>query len=85
MADDYPAMDVGALHLLVAADADEELVYRVAKTLFESQGEVVTRHAVVGRSITAQDVVRDTGTPFHPGAIRFYREAAIWPEPAEEG
>jgi TRAP transporter TAXI family solute receptor len=79
MDEDYSGLVVGALHLIVSAQAEEEMVYLVTKTLYESSREVTERHGV-GRAITAENVVRDTGTEFHPGAIRFYREAGIWPE-----
>ncbi|MBW2275951.1 MAG: TAXI family TRAP transporter solute-binding subunit [Deltaproteobacteria bacterium] len=76
---DFPGMVVGALHLIASAAADEEMVYRVTRTLYESRQQVIERHAV-GRAITPENVVRETGTEFHPGAVRFYREAGIWPD-----
>jgi uncharacterized protein len=76
---DLEALDVGSMHLVAAASADPERVYRVARVLWENREEVVRKHPA-GRSIQAPNVVRDTGTEFHPGAIRFYREIGIWPE-----
>jgi TRAP-type uncharacterized transport system substrate-binding protein len=71
------------MHLIVAADQDEELVYQVTRTLYENREAVVAKHPA-GRAINPNNAARDTGTPFHPGAIRFYREIGIWPE-AEAG
>ena len=78
MEEDFSGLVVGALHLITSSAVDEELIYRVTKTLYESSQQVIERHGV-GRAITAENVVRDTGTAFHPGAERFYREAGIWP------
>jgi TRAP transporter TAXI family solute receptor len=78
-AEAFAGMNVGSMHLITAADADEEIVYRVTKTIWENRDQVVERHAA-GRAIQPKVVVRDTGTEFHPGAIRFYREIGIWPE-----
>jgi hypothetical protein len=73
----YEGLDVGSMHLITGADQDEELVYQVTRTLYENREEVVQRHAA-GRAINEQNVVRDTGTDFHPGAIRYYQEIGIW-------
>ncbi len=74
---DFDGLDVGSMHLITSADADEELVYAVTKALYENREAVVERHAA-GRAINPANVVRDTGTEFHPGAIRFYQEIGIW-------
>lgn len=80
----YEGLDVGSMHLIVTEDTDEDLAYRITKTLYEDREAVVERHAA-GRAINPKNVVRDTGTPFHPGAIRYYREAGIWPEADSTG
>jgi TRAP-type uncharacterized transport system substrate-binding protein len=74
----YEGLDVGSMHLITSAAADEELVYNITKTLFEQRASVVEKHAA-GRAINENNVVRDTGTEFHPGAIRYYQEIGIWP------
>jgi hypothetical protein len=76
---DFHGLDAGSMHLITAADQDEEVVYRVTKALYENREQVVQRHAA-GNAINAKNVVRDTGSEFHPGAIRYYREIGIWPE-----
>ena len=35
---------------------------------------------VAGNAINPENVVRDTGLEFHPGAVRYDREIGIWPE-----
>ena len=75
----YEGLDVGSMHVITAADAPDDLVYNAAKLLYENRALVVEKHAA-GRAINPNNVVRDTGTEFHPGAIRFYEEAGIWPQ-----
>ena len=75
--DPFEGLDVGSMHLITSADAPDDLVYNVVKLLYENRTLVVERHAA-GRAINPNNVVRDTGTEFHPGAIRFYQEAGIW-------
>jgi TRAP transporter TAXI family solute receptor len=76
---EFAGLDVGSMHLITAVDGDESLVYEVTKTLWEQREQVVQKHPA-GRAINPRNAIRDTGTPFHPGAIRFYREAGIWPQ-----
>ena len=74
----FEGLDVGSMHLITSADAPDELVYTVTRLLYESRELVVEKHAA-GRAINPTNVIRDTGTEFHPGAIRFYQEIGIWP------
>ena len=74
----FEGLDVGSMHLIASADAPDDLVYNVTRLLYENRELVVEKHAA-GRAINPNNVVRDTGTEFHPGAIRFYQEIGIWP------
>lgn len=74
----FEGLDVGSMHLITSTDAPDELVYNATKLLYENRTLVVEKHAA-GRAINPDNVVRDTGTEFHPGAVRYYQEAGIWP------
>ena len=75
----FDGMNVGAMHLITSNDLAEEDVYRFTKILYEHRAEVVKKHPA-GKAINPKNIVKDTGTTFHPGAVRFYKEIGIWPE-----
>ncbi len=74
---DLPALDVGSMHLITYADTDEELVYQITKTIWENRAEIAAQHKAA-LAINESNAARNTGVPFHPGAIRFYKEIGIW-------
>ena len=78
MTEDYQGLNVGSMHLITAASVDEELIYNVTKTLWENREELGKKHPA-GKSLE-KNATRNTGTEFHPGAIRAYKELGIWPE-----
>ncbi len=77
--EDYQGLNVGSMHLITGESAPEDTVYQLTKTIYENRANVVERHPA-GRAIQEKNIVRNTGTPFHPGAIRYYKEIGIWPE-----
>jgi uncharacterized protein len=72
---DYPT--VGVYNFAVArADLPDDLVYQVVKAVFENQPQLVKATPTASET-TLQNVAKDTFLPFHPGAIRYYREVGI--------
>lgn len=75
----FDSLNVGSMHLITAESVDEDTVYNFTKSLYNNRAEVVQAHKA-GRAINEKNVVINVGTPFHPGAIRFYKEIGIWTE-----
>lgn len=75
----FKGVNVGAMHLIASTSVDEETVYEFTKNLYEHQADVAEIHPA-GKAINPKNVVKHTGTPFHPGAIRYYKDIGIWPE-----
>ncbi len=72
----FEGLNVGSMHLVTAAATDEELIYQVTKTIWENRADVAAKHGA-GKAINEKNAARYTGTDFHPGAIRFYKEAGL--------
>ena len=77
--EDFKGLSVGYMHLITHAKVDEDTVYKVTKALYENRAKVVEIHPA-GKAINEKNTVRKTGTPFHPGAIKYFKEAGIWSE-----
>lgn len=74
----FHCMNVGNMHLITSAGEDEQTVYQFTRILYEHRQEVVQKHPA-GKAINPKNVVKDTGTPFHPGAVRYFKEIGVWP------
>ncbi|WP_159585448.1 TAXI family TRAP transporter solute-binding subunit [Chelativorans xinjiangense] len=62
------------------ANAPEDVVYEMTRILHESK-EVMAETFPPFNQFDPQEMVGDTApTEYHPGAIRFYREAGLWNE-----
>lgn len=61
------------------ADAPEEIVYEAVKALYENE-EALLASGPFWRGFEKGGMAKEVGVDYHPGAIRFYKEAGIWPE-----
>jgi len=69
---------VGVANLLVVhQDMPEQLAYDITRLLFEHQAELVAVHREAANLKPATETTASPA-PFHPGAIRYYRERGSW-------
>lgn len=64
--------------IMVRAGLDEDTVYRITKALFDNIGRIRASHPSV-KKFSLEEAVKGTDVPFHPGAIRYYKERGVWP------
>ena len=71
-------VQVAALTNLLTAHArmDESLAYQITKLLHERTADLVAVHQAA-KEITLKSAVVGSPVPFHPGALRYYKEKGI--------
>ena len=56
----------------------DDIVYSVAKAIHEGKADMLKGHPVF-RSFDPNRMTEEIGVPWHPGAIKFYKEINQWP------
>ena len=75
---EVPTKVLGFDYMLWAGKGvSDDVVYKVTKAMYEHEKEL---HAIspLWRSHSSKNMAKDQGFPYHPGAIKFYKEAGIW-------
>jgi len=59
--------------LISSSELKEDVVYKLTKALFDNQAELAVAHAK-GKELNIKTAVTGVSIPFHPGAIKYYKE-----------
>jgi len=63
--------------LVCRADLNEETVYKITKAIFTNYADIKAGHSS-GADWTLKNTLKDEPLPFHPGAIKYYKEIGAW-------
>jgi len=70
----YDVQTVGYFtHLVISAKLSDDLVYKITKVISEN-GARLADVVKDMKGVTAKDLALDIGLPFHPGALKYYKE-----------
>lgn len=64
-------------YFLTHSGISEDTVYQATKAILDNNKEFVSFHKAA-RQWTAERSMKDFAVPFHPGAIRYYKERGLW-------
>ena len=74
---DYDVTTVTAGNFLTCLEkTDEKLAYNIVKVLFDHKNDLEAGHKVA-KQLALESAVLGSPYPFHPGAIKFYKEKGI--------
>jgi TRAP transporter TAXI family solute receptor len=78
---DIPVVAVANL-LVVSETMPEPLAYDITRLLFEKQAQLASIHPQAN-DLSLETALDGSPIPFHPGAIRYYRQRGVWAASAE--
>jgi TRAP transporter TAXI family solute receptor len=74
---DKPVKVIGyATHIVASCKLPEETVYKMTKAIIDNVSSLAATSKAMS-NLTAKDMAVDVGVPFHPGAVKFYKEHGI--------
>jgi TRAP transporter TAXI family solute receptor len=62
--------------LIIRTDIKEDVAYSIVKALFENQSELAASHAK-GKELNLKTASSGVSIPFHPGAVKYYKEKGL--------
>jgi uncharacterized protein len=72
---------VGLFNFAIAnKDMSDNLAYTITKTILENNAAMVRGHPAAKETVAA-NAIRNSFLPFHPGAVRYYKEKGIKLDP----
>lgn len=66
------------LYLVASSKVRDEAAYKAAKAIYENK-EFLVKSFAVFRGFQPQKMASEHTTPYHPGAVSFFREQKLWP------
>ncbi|HEX9661154.1 MAG TPA: TAXI family TRAP transporter solute-binding subunit [Candidatus Binatia bacterium] len=66
------------LQLATSTKVSEKTVYTMVKTWWDNLAELQTLHPLFKRWTKEHQALTNFTVPYHPGAIKFYKEAGVW-------
>jgi len=66
------------LTLSGSTKVSERTVYTLVKAWWEHLGEIQPKHPLLKRWTKETQAITNFTVPYHPGAIKFYKEVGVW-------
>ncbi|MHB8766793.1 MAG: TAXI family TRAP transporter solute-binding subunit, partial [Deferrisomatales bacterium] len=64
--------------VVASTHTPDDVVYNLTKAMFENKPDLVASFAVFN-TFDPQTMVKEIPFPYHPGAIKFFKEKGLWP------
>jgi TRAP transporter TAXI family solute receptor len=66
------------LHLVTSSKVSEKAIYTIVKAWWDNLAELQTLHPIFKRWAKEHQALTNFTVPYHPGAVKFYKEAGVW-------
>ena len=75
---DYEVKTVdNGMQLIAHADMPDEMAYKLAKAIIENI-DCISKIFAPAKALSPQWCASELGNPFHPGAIKYFKDAGLW-------